>query len=57
MELFVQYFTCFGDRSCCPLDLKQYLPLIPFQSRGDFIKGIWQIVGLEDGELSDTVRI
>ncbi|KAE8748112.1 hypothetical protein FOCC_FOCC005115 [Frankliniella occidentalis] len=55
VELFVQYFRCFGDRSCCPLDLKQYLPMVSVQCRGDLIKGIWQIVGLEDGELPDTV--
>lgn len=54
VELFVQYFRCFGDRSCCPLDLKQYLPLVSVQCRGDLIKGVWQIVGLEDGELPDT---
>lgn len=55
IEIFVQYFRRFGDRSCCPLDLKQYLPMISSQCRGDFIKAIWQIVGLEDGELPDTV--
>lgn len=57
IELFVQYFRRFGDRSCCPLDLKQYLPMISVQCRGDFVKGIWQIVGLEDGELPDTVSV
>lgn len=56
VELFVQYFRCFGDRSCCATDLKPYLPLVSSQCRGDLIKGVWQIVGLEDGELPDTVR-
>lgn len=31
--------------------------MISVQCRGDFIKAIWEIVNLEDGELPDTVCV
>lgn len=55
VELFIEYFRKFGDRSCCVSDLRQYLRLLDNEKKSDLSVRLIKDVGISSTSVPQNV--